>query len=215
MAKVTAPLLSFGASGQIGKSMVFADWRGIDYARRYVVPANPNSTAQQLTRNTFATLREMWKLAPTLLRDPWTAFATGRKFINLNAFVGENMRVVRGEANFLFFVGSPGARGGIPPTSISAAAGVGTITVTFVNPAPPPGWAISAAQCVAFPDQAPDVDFIGPFASAEDAAAPQDTVIIDGGLDTVLHIVSGWLEWTKPNGDLAYSVGLIDSATPT
>lgn len=45
-AKLKAPLLSLGAAGQIGKSIVFFAWKGIDAVREYVVPANPRSTAQ-------------------------------------------------------------------------------------------------------------------------------------------------------------------------
>ena len=57
MAKLTGPLLSFGATGQIAKTMVVGTWRGIDYARQYVVPANPRTTAQQANRTRFALLR--------------------------------------------------------------------------------------------------------------------------------------------------------------
>ena len=50
MAKLKAPLLSLGAAGAIGKSMVFFNWKGIDAVREYVIPANPKSTPQQTQR---------------------------------------------------------------------------------------------------------------------------------------------------------------------
>lgn len=50
MAKLTAPLLSLGASGQIGKAVVHFPWKGINAAREYVVPANPRTTAQTTQR---------------------------------------------------------------------------------------------------------------------------------------------------------------------
>jgi len=50
MAKLKAPLLSLGASGAIGKALVFFNWKGLDVAREYVVPANPKSTAQNTQR---------------------------------------------------------------------------------------------------------------------------------------------------------------------
>ena len=133
MAKVTAPLLSMGASGQIGKSMVLGNWRGVKYARQHVVPANPQTVAQQTNRTSFAQLREMWKLAPAVLRAPWDAFASGRKFTGMNAFVGENLRVVGKQADLSNFLGSPGARGGLPPQGIAVAAGAasGEVTLTF------------------------------------------------------------------------------------
>lgn len=51
MAKLKAPLLSLGAAGAIGKSLVFFPWKGLDVVREYVVPANPKSTAQGIQRD--------------------------------------------------------------------------------------------------------------------------------------------------------------------
>lgn len=50
MAKLKAPLLSLGASQQLGKALVFFSWKGLDVVREYVIPANPKSTAQMLQR---------------------------------------------------------------------------------------------------------------------------------------------------------------------
>jgi len=214
MAKPTAPLLSFDASGTLAKTMVYSRWRGVRYVRRYVIPANPKTAGQLLTRNTFTTLSESWKVAGPLLVEPWGLFATGRKFLDRNAYMGQNINLLRSQSDMALYRASPGARGGLPPNSISAAAGVAQIVVTFVNPTPPTGWAIVAAVAVTFPDQAPTVAFVGPATEAEDTVTPFDTVTLTG-LDTVLHYVYGWLEWTKPDGSSAFSISLVDSATPT
>lgn len=50
MAKLKAPLLSLGASGAIGKAIVYFPWKGLDAAREYVVPSNPNTAAQAAQR---------------------------------------------------------------------------------------------------------------------------------------------------------------------
>ncbi len=50
MAKLKAPLLSLGASGAIGKTLVFFNWKGLDVVREYVIPANPKTTAQLVQR---------------------------------------------------------------------------------------------------------------------------------------------------------------------
>jgi hypothetical protein len=50
MAKLKAPLLSLGASGAIGRSLVYFPWKGLDCVREYVVPANPDTTAQGIQR---------------------------------------------------------------------------------------------------------------------------------------------------------------------
>lgn len=54
MAKVNGPLLSLGASGAIGKTMVFFPWKGLNAVRQYVVPANPQS-ANQTTQRGYVT----------------------------------------------------------------------------------------------------------------------------------------------------------------
>lgn len=50
MAKLKGPLFSLGASGAIGKALVYFGWKGLDVAREYVVPANPRSTDQLKVR---------------------------------------------------------------------------------------------------------------------------------------------------------------------
>jgi len=54
VAKLKAPLLSLGASGALGKTLVFFPWKGLDVAREYVVPANPK-TAAQVTQRGYVT----------------------------------------------------------------------------------------------------------------------------------------------------------------
>lgn len=50
MAKLKAPLLSLGAAQQIGKTLVFFSWKGINAVREYVVPSNPKTSAQTTQR---------------------------------------------------------------------------------------------------------------------------------------------------------------------
>ena len=61
MSKVRAPLLSFGARGAIAKSIVFAVWKGIDYAREYVTPANPRTAAQIAQRALLTQTTGFWR----------------------------------------------------------------------------------------------------------------------------------------------------------
>lgn len=216
MSKTTAPLLSFNARGAIGKTMVSSSWRGVKYMRQYVVPANPRTVAQQTVRKTFALLREMYKLAPALIRAPWDAFAQGRPFTGMNKFVGENVRVLNGELNMNNFIGSPGAGGGLPPLGISVDDSVaGELTVGFTVPEPPTGWTLSAAVAYAFLDQAPNDFFTGTITAGEDAVGPDYEVTLAGLTATELYQVGGFLRWTKPDGKFAYSVSLATTGTPT
>lgn len=51
MAKVKAPLFGLGASGQLGKALVYFNWKGVDVVRSHVVPANPQTDPQTTQRD--------------------------------------------------------------------------------------------------------------------------------------------------------------------
>lgn len=214
MAKTTAPIMSFSARGSLAKTLVFAAWRGIKYARQHVIPANPNSTGQQTTRSTFTLTTLIWKVAGSLLTSPWSAFATGKPFLGRNAFIGQNVEALRGDADSQAFIGSPGAFGGLPPDSVAAAAGgaSGEIDVTFTNPAAPTGWTLDAEVAVAFPDQDPALAFGGPLVEGE-SDPPTGTVTLTGLPANTLCVVSAWLRWVKPDGTIAYSASTTTTAT--
>lgn len=216
MAKVIAPLLSFGGSGAIGKAIVFGDWRGIQTARSYVVPANPQSAAQTVQRSSFATLREMWKRLDADGRAPWDAYATGRRFLGLNAFIGENRLSITDDSDMNNFVGSPGARGGIPITAFSASAGSGSgeIDVDITMPSVPTGWAITDAVYVAIRDQAPTAVLEAPPVSLKVSSDPWDGTFtgLGAGED---YVVAAWAVMTKPDNSVAYSASITDTATAT
>jgi hypothetical protein len=60
MAKVKGPLMSLGASGQLGKSLVFMTWKGIADVRQHVVPANPKSAGQLVQRGFLTAAVAAW-----------------------------------------------------------------------------------------------------------------------------------------------------------
>jgi len=210
MSKTVAPLLSFDASGQIASSLVYSRWKGRAYARRYVVPSNPQSTEQTVTRNAFSFLQSVIKVMGPLALAPWTAYATGKVMTNRNAFTKFNLPVLRGEADLTNFIGSPGALGGLPPIGISAADGTSqVIEVTVTPPATlPTGWTIAAAVAIAIEEQDPDsgVDFAT--YEAEDTSSPYqcDITAIAGTFQ-----VRAWLRWNRPDGSIAYSPSIDDT----
>lgn len=214
MAKVNGPFLSFGGRGQIGKAMVAAKWRGVQYVREYVVPSNPRTVAQQAVRTTFANLREMWKLAPSEVVMAWNAFAQGRPFTGMNKFVGENVRVLNGEVDKNNFIGNPGSGGGLPPVEVTAVTGSvpGTIDVTVTPPEAPDGWILVKAVATAFPDGDPSGIFMGPYVQGTDEATPYAITLT--GLPAGEECqVQAWLVWQKQSGKLAYSVAINNQAS--
>lgn len=91
MAKVTGPLFSISASGQIAKTLVYMKWKGLDDVRKYVVPANPNTAGQQTQRGYVTAGVGVWHT--TVWHDvdftAWNLFAStlSKVMSGFNAFI--------------------------------------------------------------------------------------------------------------------------------
>jgi len=217
MAKVSAPLFGFDAAGSVGKTVTFSTWRGVKYAKRHTIPANPKTTSQQEVRNIFSMLNSFWKLAPTGFVAPWTAYAKGRSFVDRNAFTGKNVALLNNSTpltTMATLLASPGAGGAPPPSALVATAGSEQISCALTLPQAPTGWTLASSYCIAFIDQAPSAAFSQEIAYNSEASTPETNVItgLTAGED---YVVCGFLVWTKPDGSTAYSVSLNDTATPT
>jgi hypothetical protein len=71
------PFMGINASGQLGKSIVHFNWKGIHAVRSHVIPANPNSADQQTVRTDFTDQVNAWHNADMLAADKeaWNRFA--------------------------------------------------------------------------------------------------------------------------------------------
>ena len=214
MGKVTAPLLSFGASGTVGKVMTFASWRGVPYVRKHVIPANPKSTPQVLTRDIFANYNTRWKQGGPLMRAPWNRFAVGQKFVGRNSYMGKNLNLTRGQADMDLYLGSPGAKGGLPASTLvlASVASLG-IEATITAPTPPTGWTLTSGICTCFIDQPPE-DAVGDIIQeGEQVAIPGDVTFT--GLTATTYQVQCWLKWAKPDTSIAYGASISDTILVT
>jgi hypothetical protein len=77
-----------GFSGKVGP-VVGASWKGIQYMRSYVIPANPNSAGQQTQRTSFAVMVALARdVLSTLINTYWDPFVSGmsgfNRFIQVN-----------------------------------------------------------------------------------------------------------------------------------
>ena len=77
-----------GFSGKVGP-VVGASWKGIQYMRSYVVPANPNSSGQQGQRTSFSVMVALARdVLSTLINTYWDPFVSGmsgfNRFIQVN-----------------------------------------------------------------------------------------------------------------------------------
>ncbi|MBA7519771.1 hypothetical protein ES705_11865 [subsurface metagenome] len=76
MAKLKAPLLSLGARGAIGKTLVYFPWKGINAVREYVIPTNPQ-TDLQIDQRAF--IKEVVPLLHTQMTDDTDPFDAADK----------------------------------------------------------------------------------------------------------------------------------------
>ncbi len=214
MAKITAPLLSMGASGTIGGVMTFASWRGVGYARQRVTPANPRTTAQVLTRDIFANMGLRWKQGGVLMRAPWDRYAVGQKFVGRNAYMGQNLAAMRGQADMDLYIGSPGAKGGLPAVSLvlTTVAALG-IEAVIVGPTPPTGWTLTSAIATCFIDQTPEATVADTIQEVEDVTDPYSCDFT--GLTATTYQVQAWLKWAKPDASIAYGASISDTILVT
>lgn len=215
MSKVTAPLLSFGASGAIAKSMVFGTWKGIPYSRRYVIPSNPRSAEQTLTRKAFSFLNDVYKIAPTNFRATWQRNAVGKPMTDRNAFIKANNSLLREAADLVGMWFSPGAFGGLP-AAITVTPGNDLLTVTAVPPDPlPPGWTINRFVAAAIRNQDPQTPLDFEVVEGSDVATPYSVVLALGS--ALEYAVAGWFVYQRSAiaTDLAYGPAQAELATTT
>ena len=70
-----------GAAGQAG---VFATWKGKQYRRRYVIPANPKTTKQISVRNNFKNAVSLWHAWSSLMHRAYDYLASGKALSGFN-----------------------------------------------------------------------------------------------------------------------------------
>jgi len=99
MTRVIGPMFSLAASGQIGRSIVYAKWRGISYARSYAIPFNPNSTDQGLIRDLIKAATQAWATEATVgavtlnstYKGLYATAAEGQSMSGFNMFVRDSV----------------------------------------------------------------------------------------------------------------------------
>jgi len=215
MAKVTAPLLSFGASGQIASTQVYGKWKGRAYVRRHVIPANPQTSEQTLTRNAFTWLNRVYKTAPALVTDAWKAYAKGAVMTDRNAFQKFNLSNIRDQANLTDkMVMSPGALGGLPPTQV-VTPGNDQLSVAVTAPTVvPQDWTVYSAITAVIADQDPDTGILYTVDALEDLTSTY-TNLFTGLANAATYEVMSWLRWSRPDGKTAYSPSIVTTGLTT
>jgi len=92
MVKVHAPALSLDASGSIAGAMVFSKWKGRNYVRELVIPANPRSGAQTGVRSMFKFLAQEWAGLSAGEKASWQDRADDLVASTFNGYMSYNQR---------------------------------------------------------------------------------------------------------------------------
>lgn len=142
MVKVNAPALSLDASGKLGGAIVFSKWKGRNYVRQLVKPANPKSPMQVSMRAMLKFLSQNWANVGSATQDTWEDYAAQLIASNFNAFVSRNQQRWR---NFLApSEMDPATDTGTDATigSWAATGGVRQITLSWAVSSANDGWGI-------------------------------------------------------------------------
>lgn len=214
MSRTTAPLLSFDARGQIAKTQVYSSWKGRSYARRYVIPANPQSAGQTLTRNAFKWLQSIYPFFPAAATAAWALKARNSRLTEQNQWIKDNLANIRSEVDLDALTISPAAGGGIAAASFTITPGNDQVQLVLGAPGLPTGWTITAAHFAAIRDQDPQSAALYTVSYATDVAAPYDQTIT-GLASAVTYQVAGWFEYLTDNGNTVYGVNSRGTALTT
>jgi len=131
MARVTLGPLVSDVSGKTAGS-VFSRWKGRNYVRRLVTPANPQSVAQTAQRNAMARCVILWRFLAAWVKTALDEVGIDFQMSGYNWFCGQN---VVNEKTY----DSGKLMGHNPESAIvedfaAAAGGASEITVTWTDP---------------------------------------------------------------------------------
>lgn len=141
MVKVKGPAMSLDASGSLAGALVFSKWKGRNYVRQHVVPANPKSGGQVGVRSMFKFLAQIWDGLSDANKATWEDRADDLVASTFNAFMSYNQRRWRDfnapskEDPATEVGGAPTASTGVATPDIRA------ITLVITDTGTPPDWA--------------------------------------------------------------------------
>ena len=90
MARLTFSALLAAASGKVG-DVVFSRWKGIAYARRRVIPSNPQSGPQCKQRYVLKVSLLLWQSIKSWAKAPWTLSVSGYALSGYNKAMDDIM----------------------------------------------------------------------------------------------------------------------------
>jgi len=151
MVKLIGPAMSLDASGSLADTLVFSKWKGRNYARQLVRPANPKSAGQVGMRSMFKFLAQEWNAMQEADKADWEDLAEAIVASPFNAFMKEN------QANWRDFLAPsqvfPITRAGTPSDTATEAATLSgrNIILTADTTAAADQWGVMIFRALATP----------------------------------------------------------------
>lgn len=132
MALTKGPLMSLDASGSVAGTITYSKWKGRNYVRQLVTPANPQTVKQVSVRAMMRFLSQSWAAHSAVEKATWDDLAAASQVAAFNSYMAKNMLRWR---NFLApSIEFPAAAGDLAATlgTLTATGGVGQITLSQV-----------------------------------------------------------------------------------
>jgi len=211
MSKLTGPLFSLTARKTIGKSLTYSGWRGVQYVRTRVIPANPKSTDQVAVRNIFHSLCDLWNRRGALFNEPFLSASKGTPKTDRNLLIALNVPALKGETTLAKFVFSPGDGGALPPlTAVGADGGSQVLNITLTQPTLPDGWTQVAAYGIAIKDGNFSTYVTRTPREGKDDTTPFTSIAINCE-EAGTYKWGAYNRYTAPDGSTRHSVALTGS----
>lgn len=142
MVKVTGPGMSLDASGSLAGALVFSKWKGRNYIRQHVIPANPQSDGQVGMRSMFRWLSQVWTNVDPTNEATWDDLAADGVFSNFNAFMQQNQLRWRNFITPTWQWPAPGGMARCATPTIVVTGGIRQVTITYSTATINQNWGI-------------------------------------------------------------------------
>ena len=127
MAKVILDTMLESVSSRLG-NVVYSEWKGIKYAKKYKKPKDAGTVAQVEVRTTFSKAVVYWKPLPDAVKKGWEFHVKGKPMTGYNLFFKTNFTGIKnGETLKL----AKGTGVTAPSNMVSEINSAGDISVSF------------------------------------------------------------------------------------
>jgi len=203
MARLTGPLASFGAVGQIGHTIALQRRNGRNIARAYQVSPDPRTPSQVEMREVMRWLTQAFRLQGLTVRTFWNTAAAGKPYTGANLFVRENIARMKSDTDLANLVLFNNLNHLWPPATFAFTPLSNGFRAEATPPALPPGSSIQTFRANWLHNKDPHLPYDNFTNSTNDNSAPY--LINVGGLGhgTAVYVSCGFA-FLLPSGSVLY-----------